>query len=94
MAIQLLYRLTKDPVKETGLKRLYMESPSVWSTQGRYFTATELVQLLAKIYKALPGTETFPPDWKIVEYQLSETRQSDINHFLKHKSSKPIIKGI
>ena len=94
MALNLLYRLTKKPSKETGLKRLYMVSPSKWTTEGKYFTASELVKVLAGIYKELPGVETFPADWEVIEYQASETRRSNLHYFVKHKSEKPLIKGI
>lgn len=94
MALKVLYRLKKKPTKETGLKQLYMVTPTKWDQKGRYFTADQLIKILREYFNTLPGTETFPPDWEVVEYQLVETRGSNLDYFVKHKAKQPFIKGL
>lgn len=94
MAIKVLFKLKRKPSQETGLKQLFMITPSKWDQNGRYFTADQLIKILRKYHSSLPGVETFPPDWEIVEYQLVETRSSNLDYFVKHKAKQPFIKNI
>lgn len=89
-----VFKIKKKPSKQTGLKTLYLQSLKKWTRTGRIFSADELVKFLHDYYQTLPGTETFPEDWEIIEYQLVETRSTNIDYFIKFKSSKPFIKGI
>lgn len=94
MMIKSLFRLRKKPSKETGLKQLYLVSLSKWDQQGKYFTADQLIKILRSYYNSLSGSETFPTDWEIIEYQLVETRSTNLEWFIRHKSKQPFIREI
>lgn len=94
MALKVLYRLRKKPSKETGLKQLFMLSPSKWTTTGRYFTTEQLIKILRDFHQTLSGIETFPSDWEIVEYQLVETKTLQPDGFVKYKAKHPFVREI
>jgi hypothetical protein len=92
--MKLFYRLKKKPSNKTGFKSLYMKTWKIWNTEGKFFEPKELLKLLKKYYSQLPGTETFPDDWEIVEYQLIETKEKPLDWFIRINSKEPFIKGL
>ena len=84
-----LYKIKKK--SSAGKKATYLVTVSKWDFEGKFFTLDQLLKLLKKEFNKLP---TLPSDWEVVEYQLIEIKETNIDTFIKYKSTGPWLKDL
>lgn len=92
MTTQSLYKIKRKT--SVNNKAKFMVTTAKWDSEGKFFTAKQVLKLLSKINKHLEPNQTLPDDWEVVEYQLIETRETPVETWAKYKSKTPWVRGI